>query len=239
MLMRAITSAFAMLVGLLACTALPARAEIGPCKPDSLDGLTCGSGVGAARVIDNTQSPDKRLAFAWRVPDADVAEQPGDYDTIELLLLRLSDGAILGKSETGYWDTGHTHSNNRLEEVTWSPDGRLAARIFQTRFATVTFELFALGAKDEFIGLLDLQKIVEPAVRERLKRQVRDADGYSFSVSGDHVKLGNDGVMRMSVMMWVPKSGPEEYYNVTLRIARGDKTVRARITSIARGHEPK
>jgi hypothetical protein len=43
-----------------ACTASSVRAEIGPCKPDRFGGLTCGSGPEAARVIEDTISPDKR-----------------------------------------------------------------------------------------------------------------------------------------------------------------------------------
>ena len=52
-----------LLLGVL-CAALPARAEMGPCKLDANEELTCGAGAGAARVIDDTQSPNKKLAFA-------------------------------------------------------------------------------------------------------------------------------------------------------------------------------
>jgi hypothetical protein len=39
-------------------------------------------------------------------------------------------------------------------------------------------------------------------------------------------------------MMWVPKNGPMEYYDVDLRIERGRKRgLAARITSIRKGRE--
>jgi hypothetical protein len=47
-----------LLFGLFCC-ALPARAEIGPCRLDANEDLQCGTGAGAARVIDGTQSPKK------------------------------------------------------------------------------------------------------------------------------------------------------------------------------------
>ncbi len=59
----------ATLMPLLAA-ALPAHAEIGPCQPDQFDSFICGSGEGAARIIEDTLSPDKTLAFAWRNPKA-------------------------------------------------------------------------------------------------------------------------------------------------------------------------
>ena len=228
-----------LLLGMF-CWALPARAQIGPCRLDVNEDLQCGSGAGAARVIDDTQSPNKRLAFAWRVANGDPAEQPDDDDNIELLLVRLKDGAILGQSYTGFWANSHGRSNNKLEEITWSPNGRLAARVFQTRFETDTFELYALDAKGELAGQVDLYKIVEPAVREQMKGYAPPADGYSFSVqAGKHLKLGNDGVLRLTVMMWMPKDGPEKYFDVTLRIARATDGLHPTIASIKPGRAPK
>ena len=227
-----------LLLGVL-CAALPARAELGPCRLDANEELTCGAGAGAARVIDDTQSPNKKLAFAWSLPNADPDALPDEDDKIDLLLVRLADGLILGKSYTGFWANGHGRSEHKLEEVTWSRNGRLAARVFQTRYETDTFELYAVGAKDEPAGTLDLRKIVEPAVREQMTGQVNAAESYVFSVqAGKNLKLGNDGVMRLTVMMWIPKDGPEQYFDVTLRVARKGP-LDAAIASIKPGRVPK
>jgi hypothetical protein len=227
-----------LLLGVL-CAALPARAEMGPCKLDANEELTCGTGAGVARVIDDTQSPNKKLAFAWSLPNADPDAQPDEDDKIDLLLVRLADGLILGKSFTGFWANGHGRSEHKLEEVTWSRNSRVAARVFQTRFETDTFELYAVGAKDEAAGTLDLRKIVEPAVREQMTGHVNAADSYVFSVqAGKNLKLGNDGVIRLTVMMWIPKDGPEQYYDVTLRVARKGP-LDATIASIKPGRVPK
>jgi hypothetical protein len=61
---RASVAAAAILIGV--CSG--ARAGTGPCKPDQFNGLTCGDGPGAARVIEGTMSPSKQIAFAWREP---------------------------------------------------------------------------------------------------------------------------------------------------------------------------
>jgi hypothetical protein len=227
-----------LLLGVL-CAALPARAEMGPCKLDANEELTCGAGAGAARVIDDTQSPNKKLAFAWSLPNADPDALPDEDDKIDLLLVRLADCLILGKSVTGFWANGHGRSEHKLEEVTWSRNGRLAARVYQTRFETDTFELYAVGAQDEPAGTLDLRKIVEPAVREQMTGHVNAAESYVFSVqAGKNLKLGNDGTLRLTVMMWIPKDGSEQYFDVTLRVARKGP-LDATIASIKPGRVPK
>ena len=81
---------------------------MGPCKQDeTLDAMFCGSGNGAAFVIRDTLSPSGRLALAWRTPDGPPTEQP-DEDKIELVVVRIADGAILSQGKTDYWDTGES-----------------------------------------------------------------------------------------------------------------------------------
>jgi hypothetical protein len=70
---------FAVAAALLAASCASAWAGGGPCKPDQFYGLTCGDGPGAARVIDRTISPSKRLAFAWREPGKSPTEDPDIY----------------------------------------------------------------------------------------------------------------------------------------------------------------
>jgi len=86
----------------LICAAMPVRAETGPGRPDAHDSFNCGSGAGAARVIDGTLSPDKRPAFAWRASKSPPTEIPDDDSEVELLLARLADGTILACRPTGY-----------------------------------------------------------------------------------------------------------------------------------------
>jgi hypothetical protein len=209
-----------LLAAVVLLSALPARAEMGPCKPDKFEGLTCGAGVNAARVIKDTLSPDKRFAFAWRSPGAEPTDQPDSTDTIELLLVRLADGAILAKAETQYWDTGEIHANRLLEEVSWSANSRFAVRVLRQRFDTGSFDVFVLGEKDA--ATVDLLKIVEPALRARLEKKIGNTEAYVLSVQGGKkLKINNAGVIQAAVSLWHPKEGPEEAYAVTLRVTRG------------------
>jgi hypothetical protein len=149
------------------CFALPAHAEMGPCKQDEKrEVLICGSGNGAAIVIRNTLSPSKRLALAWRTPDATPTEQPDD-DKIELLVLRVADGTILSRGKTEYWDAGEGYGHvNRLEELAyWSPNSRLMIRSFNNRYSTDIVELYAFGGDDAVSGPLDFRKILDAAAR--------------------------------------------------------------------------
>src|SRR5450759_442890 len=118
--MRPFSATITLLLGLLCAglPALPARADMGPCRLDANEELTCGIGAGAARIIDDTQSPHKKLAFAWRLPNADPDALPDEDDKIDLLLVRLAGGVILGKSYTGFWANGHGRNEHKREEIT-------------------------------------------------------------------------------------------------------------------------
>ena len=77
------------------------------CIADQHDGLVCGEGKDAARIIDDTTSPSKKLAIAWRCAagmPADGKEPAGD---VEDVIVRLEDGAVLGKLGGQYWYTGN------------------------------------------------------------------------------------------------------------------------------------
>jgi hypothetical protein len=226
------------LIAFLVCTALPAHAEMGPCKPDEKrDVMIFGGGNGAAIVIRDTPSPSKRLALAWRTPDAPPTKEPDD-DKIELLVLRLADGAILSRSKTAYWDTGEMHVNRLEELASWSPSSRLLIRTFNSRFSTDNVEIYAFGADDAVTGPLDLLKIIGPAVRARLKLRGKNPDDFDFSLTEppnyDEKPLSIDdrGRIRADVMMWVPKKGPSYYYAVKARVARVKELLVARILSI-------
>jgi hypothetical protein len=219
--MRALLAA-----ALLACTSLAAThaalAGMGPCKPDAQNGLTCGAGVGAARIIDNTTSPDGKVAFAWRDPDGDPTVEP-DKDELDLLLVRLSDGAVLAKSKTEVWSTGQSRRSRRDEDVAWSPDSSLALHAFQTRFKTERLELF--GLDKEAATSVDLLKTVEPAVRAKL---AKNAGSRVFSIRGDlTIDVSNAAKVHFIVQMWRPKDGPEDYYDVTLNVTHGKSGLKA------------
>lgn len=214
-----------------------ARAEMGPCQPDKFDGLTCGSGTGAARIITDTLSPTQELGFAWRNPKAAPTDEQED-ETLELLLVRLKDGEVLAKGSTEYWNNGETHANRRTEDVSWSPDGTLAVRAMQLRFDTSAFELYILGHAKPVV--IDLLKIVEPAVRAKMKVPKAEADRWVLSVFGrDNLTISNNGIIRFRVTMWVPKEGPEKPFDIVLRLSENSKKQLAvRVTSITAGKDP-
>jgi hypothetical protein len=207
---------------------------LGACRPDAHEGLTCGSGNGAARVIADTISPSKRLALAWRSPSGPPTEDP-DTDDLELLLIRLSDGAILSKSKGAYWNTGESHANREYEKAAWSPDGRLMVENYDTRFSTDGLTVTAIGADDKPSAPLDLLKVMEPAVRAQLRRAVKDDDGYVFSLY--RVAIDNRGTIRALAQMWVPKDGPFRAFDVRATITRKGDTLGVRITSVRRSRE--
>jgi hypothetical protein len=227
---RSVTAAALAFYALIAC-APRATAEMGPCQPDKFGGLTCGSGVGAARVIEDTLSPSKRLALAWRSTKGPPTEDP--VGETEIIVVRLADGAVLATSTGTYWNTGEARANRLEELATWSPNSRLLIRSFNSRFSTDNVDLYAFGANDEATGPFDLLKVIDPAVRTSLRRRVKDEQTYVFSISNDPaMSIGNGGLARAAVMMWVPKDGPERNFTVTVRVMRGAKSLDARIVAV-------
>jgi hypothetical protein len=101
--MRAKVPALAFTGLFFAGAAFPAMAELGPCKRDARETLLCGTGKGAARVVRDTVSSDKKFALAWRDPDKDPDDVIEDDADLEFLLIRLADGVVLAKTDTDYF----------------------------------------------------------------------------------------------------------------------------------------
>jgi hypothetical protein len=222
--MRATIRAVAIAT-LFAGAALPAMAELGPCKRDARETPLCGSGKGAARVVRNTMSPDKKFALAWRDPDKDPGDATEDDTDLELLLIRLADGVVLAKGDTDYFRNPGVTANRREEYAIWSPDSRMVIRQLDPRYGTEVFTLYRVGD-------IDLIKIVRPAVLARLKHIGRDPKDYTLLINNNASTLGNDGTLRFEVIMFVMKKEPEVDYKVEMKVTSGKAPLRARIVSI-------
>ena len=215
----------------------PAKAEVGPCQLDQRGGLICGEGAGAARVVDETISPSKRFAFAWRSPDRPPTEQP-DEGAVESLLIRLSDGATLWRAKGIYWDIGTMHANRYNVAAAWSPNSRFVVETTDVRWWTHALRLFAIGANDKVL-VLDLKAIIEPAVRKYLPRVVKYGDFAIFgSADGERPRLTIDdrGLIKALVLVSMPKHDPyvAAMLDVTFQAFQRNGELGARKVSIHR-----
>ena len=236
MVMQKVGFCLAALWLLVLAPASPVGAETGPCVSDQAGVMTCGQGPGAARVVDGTTSPSKRLAFAWRAPGRSPTEPPeGTGDSlliVESLLIRLSDGAVLSSAKGEYWRTGDLVANHIDEDVAWSPNSRLAIEAQDSKWSTDILRLYAIGADDKVL-VLDLQKIIEPAVRTRL-RQLGKNDGiYTFSVE-DGPTVDDSGLVRVPVLMQIPKQEGYLNFDVTLQVSQKNGALSAGDVSVRR-----
>ena len=231
--MRARVTALAI-AGLLVGVALPAMAELGPCMRDAREAPLCGSGKGAARVVRDTVSPDKKFALAWRDPEKDPGDVTEDDADLELLLIRLADGVVLAKADTDYFRNPGVAANRREEFAIWSPDSRMVIRKLDVRYGTGEFTLYRIGPDGALAGDIDLTKIVEPALRASLRQIGRDPTNYMFSIA--ETTLGNDGTLRFPVTMFVVKKETEVDYKVEMKVTPGNAPLRARIVSIRKTH---
>ena len=225
----------------------PATAETGPCQPDNAGVVICGQGPGAARVVEGTTSPSKQLAFAWRVPGRSPTEPPpstpirGQQDErliVESLLIRLSDGVVLSSAPGMYWRTGDLQANNIDEIAAWSPNSRFVIEATNSKWSTDILRLYAIQANDKVL-ILDLQKIVEPAVRKRLRQLGKNDSAYTFTVDdadgGEaRLKIDDSGRVQVPVLMQIPKQDPYANFDVTLQVSQKNETLMAGDLSVQR-----
>jgi hypothetical protein len=199
--------------------------------------MTCGQGPGAARVVDGTTSPSKRLAFAWRAPGRPPTEPPdetGDsWFTVESVLIRLSDGAVLSSAKGEYWRTGDSVANHMDENVAWSPNSSLAIEVQSSKWSTDFLRLYAIGADDKVL-VLDLQKIIEPAVRKRLRQLGKNDGDYAFSVENPPPTVDDSGLVRVAVLMQIPKQDGYLDLDVTLQVSQKNGALSAGDVSVRR-----
>jgi hypothetical protein len=205
-------------------------AELGPCKRDARETPLCGSGTGAARVVRDTVSPDRKFALAWRDPVKDPGDVTEDDADLELLLIRLADGVVLAKADTDYFRNPGVAANRREEFAIWSPDSRMVIRKLDVRYGTGEFTLYRISADGALAGDIDLTRLVEPAMRAQLRQIGRDPMVYTLLIGNS--TLANNGTLRFPVNMFVIKKGTEVDYTVEMKVAPGHAPLHARIVSI-------
>ncbi len=217
-----------------------ARAETGPCKPDQFNGLTCGEGAGAARVISGTLSPSKQLAFAWREPGKAPTEEPDIYQ-VESLFVQLHDGRALAISSGAYWDTGTVHANRYDFHAIWSPNSRFVIELLDFRWSTETLRLHLLGSS---VQSLDVKPIMELAIRKKLRKSIKNEASYAFEIQGDNsgepprLTIDNAGLIKARIEMQVPKSEDSRIYvDVVFQVRKKDGALEARPLSIRPSNE--
>ena len=216
---------------LVLAPASPVGAETGPCVSDQAGVMTCGQGPGAARVVDGTTSPSKRLAFAWRAPGRLPTEDPRE-DCRELLR-SASPTAPFCRALKASIRTGDSVANHMDENVAWSPNSSLAIEVQSSKWSTDFLRLYAIGADDKVL-VLDLQKIIEPAVRKRLRQLGKNDGDYAFSVENPPPTVDDSGLVRVAVLMQIPKQDGYLDLDVTLQVSQKNGALSAGDVSVRR-----
>ena len=149
-------------------------------------------------------------------------------------MIRLSDGAVLSSAKGVYWRTGDSRANHMTEDVAWSPNSRLAIEAQDSKWSTDILRLYAIQADDKVL-VLDLQKIIEPAVRKRLRQLGKNDGDYTFSVEEYGLPTVDDsGLVRVPVLMQIPKQDGYLYFDVTLQVSQKNGALSAGDVSVRR-----
>jgi hypothetical protein len=119
------------------------------------------------------------------------------------------------------------------EEVAWSPNSRLAIEEQDSKWSTDILRLYAIQADDKVL-VLDLQKIIEPAVRKRLRQLGKNDGDYTFSVGSGDPTVDDSGLVRVPVLMQIPKQDGYLYLDVTLQVSQKNGALSAGDVSVRR-----
>ncbi|WOH63220.1 hypothetical protein [Bradyrhizobium sp. BWA-3-5] len=217
-----------VLVALLAQQLAAASAPA--CIADQHGGLVCGEGNAAMRVVDDTISPSKNYAFAWRGEQGlSVGDPPPPG--VENLLIRLSDSTVLAKLGGEYWATGEMRANRYQLVAVWSPDSRSVVEVANSRWDSDSFAYYRIDGAAA--AKLDLRALVEPVMKARLPPRKRE--GNSFSVRTDRpLTLDARGRLPFTAMLYVPKSETSNDYQIQVNIRTTGGKPSAQVVSMRR-----
>jgi hypothetical protein len=219
----------AAIVALLLPLTTGARAA--GCVADQYGGPVCGEGRDAVRVFDDTTSPSKKFAFAWRSSAGLPAGQQEPAGDIENVLVRLDDGAVIGKLGGEYWAIGTMRANRFEQLAAWSPDSRAVVEVANSRWDTNAFAYYAIDG--DKVAKVDLLALVSPAVKSKVSASRRD--NYAFRVRQDlGVTLDARGHLRFKAMLYVPKGEAELDFSIEVAIVSRGGAPSARIISMRR-----
>lgn len=208
---------------------LPSACEAA-CIADQHGGLVCGEGKDAARIIDGTTSPSKKLAIAWRCSagmPADAKEPAGD---VEDVIVRLEDGMVLGKLGAQYWDTGRMRPNRDEFFAGWSPDSRAVVEVSNARWDTRAFAYYAVeGSKTTKVDLLSL---VSSAAKAKIPANLRQMRVFRV-LAEEGMKVDDRGRLGVTVMLYEPKQEEtERHFAVSVAISAKNSQPTARVEQI-------
>jgi len=212
-----------ILVLLAVC--LPTICQAG-CVADQHDGIVCGEGKDAARVIDDTTSPDKKLAIAWRCSAGMPADEKEPAGDVEDVIIRLADGQVLGRLGGQYWNTGTMRPNRDEFYASWSPDSRAVVEVANARWDTTAFAYYAIdGSKSTKVDLLPL---VSSAIMAKIPASQRQTRVFRV-LAEEELKVDNRGRLGFKTMIFVPKQEETERHfavSVTISTKIGQPTAR-------------
>lgn len=241
-----LAAAAAWALGAVATCAL--AGETGPCTANQQGTYVCGEGEGAPRIIAGTISPSKVYGVAWRPnPSSNGVTFTREDDGLvyledleaENLLVRLSDGAIMGTlNGSHYGDLGDL--NHAHQRIVWSPDSSIFVEVASGKWMLDLLDLRAVDASGTLSERVNLLKPLQAAGNAALKTVSRTAklDDFVLDIVEDP-GAGFDGQGRLTVpiVMQIIKSDTYFEFDVVFEITNQDGRPAAKVISTKRRPE--
>ena len=224
--------ALAIAALVIACTvSQTAAVRADACTADPNGGLVCGAGKDAVRVFDDTVSPSRQYAFAWRTSEG-LPKGDDIPDEVENLLIRVADGAVLTRLGGRYWATGQMRANRYDLVAGWSPDNRAVIEVANSRWDSDSFAYYRIDGATA--AKLDLLAPVKPAVFAKAGISPKKRAGYAFRIRDDQpVTLDARGRVDVIAELFVPKSDDDNLeYKVRLEVVTKGGKLSARVVSV-------
>ena len=208
------------LVAVLLAVAVPAgaRAEPGPCRPDAGGFLVCGSGPDALIVLEDTSSPDGKLAIGWRAKEEGPEGFP-EAEDVENHIVRLTDGKELGLVVGRRWASSRGHANHIYLTAAWSPDGRWLLVGDGGKWALEAMAIYSVDQAAAASKGYGLFRAISAAAGRTLAARIgkTKAESYLLDIAGDQtITVANSGKVTIPMLFQIPK---EDDRNIDIAVS--------------------
>ena len=201
-----------------------------PAEVATLDQLARIPASRFTKVIENSTSPDKRLAVALGSKDGKKPDWEGEsyegrggavvhsyiLEDCRNYVIDLRADRVTGILDGTHFGTRIRH-NHESHSTVWSPDSRWLVETQSWKWHTETCTVHRLDAGGGQVARLDFVKeageIVDAWLQEQFPKVTADQRGrYAVTISVE--RIGDDGRLIVGISAQIPKDTEAEYVNV-------------------------
>lgn len=211
-----------------------------PAKKTSLEQLEKIAASEFTKIIDQSQSPNKRLAVGvgsldgskpvweelFREEDGNIRNfMLSDTDACGNYLIDVQANRVTGVLDGIHFGTGKNY-NHESSVIVWSDDGRWLIEVQSWKWQTAICTVHQVSVEGRLLGRFDLKKEAERIVSKQLLKQFpklspEKQNRYAVTISDPGIS--NDGTLTIKILADIPKDLEAQYMNLVV-VAKLEQT---------------